>query len=112
MKFDITQNEFLVDAPSSRDIFHNYVDAPKPTPQLKCFSINELLAEKTRALYEREGRARDVYDVVHISRVFRDEIGPSDALRIVASKFAYKELDPPTVERVLARIGSETLREN
>jgi predicted nucleotidyltransferase component of viral defense system len=112
VKFDITQDELLVDVPSSRGIFHNYADAPKPTPQLKCYSINELLAEKTRALYEREGRARDVYDVVHISRVFRDEIKPSEALRIVASKFAYKKLEPPTVDRVLARIGSETLREN
>ncbi len=112
VKFDITQDELLVDVPSSRDIFHNYADAPKTTLKLECYSINELLAEKTRALYEREGRARDVYDVVHISRVFRDEIEPSEALRIVASKFTFKKLEPPTVDRILARIDSETLREN
>lgn len=41
--------------------------------------INEVLAEKTRALVERHGRARDVYDVVNISRNVRDEINAETA---------------------------------
>ncbi len=31
-----------------------------------CYSINEIIAEKARAIAERNGRARDVYDIVNI----------------------------------------------
>ncbi len=74
IKFDITQHEVLVDPPDHRAVFHGYRDALEPAPRVACYSVNEVLAEKTRALYERRGRARDVYDVVHISRNFREEI--------------------------------------
>jgi predicted nucleotidyltransferase component of viral defense system len=70
IKFDITQHELLVDPPENRAVFHRYADIPGDAFGVACYSVNEILAEKTRALYERQGRARDVYDVVHISRSF------------------------------------------
>ena len=41
--------------------------------------INEILAEKSRALMQRKGRARDVYDLVNISRNFREHADPERA---------------------------------
>lgn len=112
VKFDITQAELLADDPVRREIFHRYQDAPTPVPTIACYSVNEILAEKTRALFERRGRARDVYDVVHISRVFRDEIEPTKARRILSDKFVFKGLPEPTAEMILERLDSDTLRTN
>ena len=112
IKFDITQHEVLVDPPDHREIFHGYSDALDPAPTIACYSVNEVLAEKTRALYERQGRARDVYDVVHISRNFRDDISVEAAARIVAEKFAFKGLDLPTPQQIVDAIDKDGLQTN
>lgn len=112
IKFDITQHEVLVDPPDHREVFHGYRDALAPTPKVACYSVNEVLAEKTRALYERKGRARDVYDVVHISRNFRAEISAEASRRIVAEKFSFKGLPLPTPQEIVERIDSEGLKAN
>jgi predicted nucleotidyltransferase component of viral defense system len=112
VKFDLTQHELLVDPPDHRAVFHRYTDHIEPAPKVACYSVNEILAEKTRALYERQGRARDVYDVVHISRNSRDEIDPRRALHILRQKFAFKHLPAPTVKDILARIDADVLRRN
>jgi predicted nucleotidyltransferase component of viral defense system len=112
VKFDITQRERLVDTPDHRAVFHRYNDSIQPAPTIACYSVNEILAEKTRALYERQGRARDVYDVVHISRNFRDDIVAPRALQILHEKFAFKRLPDPSVDAILDRIDTETLRRN
>jgi predicted nucleotidyltransferase component of viral defense system len=112
VKFDVTQQELLVDLPDRRAVFHRYDDSIQPAPTVACYSVNEILAEKTRALYERQGRARDVYDLVHISRNFRDEIVAARALHIAREKFAFKQLAEPTVDGILLRVDPETLRRN
>jgi len=112
VKFDITQHEVLVDAPESREVFHRYSDAIEPAPRIACYTVNEILAEKTRALFERQGRARDVYDVVHISRNFREEIHAGRALQILEEKFAFKNIPKPSVDVILSRVDVDTLRSN
>ena len=112
VKFDITQDELLVDAPQLRNIHHDYTDAFNPAPQILCYSINEILAEKTRALFERNGRARDVYNVVNISRNFRGEIDPQRAKEIANQKFHFKGLKTPSVEYIMDSIDENILRAN
>ena len=112
IKFDITQHESLVDPPDLRRIFHRYADAPESAATIACYSVNEILAEKTRALYERQGRARDVYDVVHISRSFRGDVSPERARDVLARKFEFKALPAPSVDGILARIDNDSLRVN
>jgi len=112
IKFDITQDEFLVDTPDQRAVSHPYADAQEPEPTVRCYSIDEILAEKTRALFERQGRARDVYDLVHLSHGFRDSIDPVNASAILQKKFAFKELPAPTVELIVDRIQEGPLRAN
>ena len=112
IKFDITQDELLADTPDHRAVSHPYEDAQDPAPLVRCYSVDEILAEKTRALYEREGRARDVYDLVHLSRNFRGSIKPAKASEILRRKFEFKELPAPTVALIVERVGEETLRAN
>lgn len=112
IKFDITQDEKLVDTPDHRVVSHPYEDALDPAPRVRCYSVDEILAEKTRALYEREGRARDVYDIVHLSRDFRSSINPTKASVVLREKFGFKGLPTPTVDLVLGRVDEDTLRAN
>lgn len=112
IRFDITQDELLVDAPDHRGVSHPYEDAQDPTPRVRCYSVDEILAEKTRALYERQGRARDVYDIVHLSREFRGSITPTKASAVLRDKFEFKELPEPTVELIIGRVDEDTLRTN
>ena len=112
VKLDITQDELIVDTPQLKSIYHDYTDRTSPLPQILCYSINEILAEKTRALFERKGRARDVYDIVNISRNFRNKIDPNQTKDIAIKKFHFKGLESPTVERIMDSIDKEVLKSN
>ena len=112
VKFDLTQDELLADIPQLRNLHHDYTDALTPVPQILCYSIDEVLAEKTRALFERNGRARDVYDVVNISRNFRGEIDPQRTKEIANQKFQFKGLKTPSVEYIMDSIDENILRAN
>lgn len=112
VKFDLTQDEIIADIPQLRDLHHDYTDAFHPTPQVLCYSIEELLSEKTRALFERNGRARDVYDVVNISRIFRNEINADQTKHIAERKFHFKNLDTPSVRQITSAIDNGALRAN
>jgi len=112
VKFDLTQDELIADAPQLRNLHHDYTDAFNPAPQILCYSIEELLAEKTRALFERNGRARDVYDVVNISRTFRNKIDSERTKHIAGKKFRYKKLDSPSVKQIIGAIDSGVLKAN
>lgn len=64
IKFDLTNAEPVIDTPEVRKIFHPYPDT-LTTEGITSYSLHELIAEKTRALYER-ARPRDLYDVVYL----------------------------------------------
>ena len=59
----ITNDEPVLDPPVPRSISHSYPDALPVTARVGCYSLEELIAEQTRALIERT-RPRDLYDVV------------------------------------------------
>jgi predicted nucleotidyltransferase component of viral defense system len=110
--FDLTQDEWVVDAPQVRALHHGYTDAAQPAPMVLCYSINEILAEKTRALAQRKGRSRDVYDVVNISRNFRDSIDPERTREIAIQKFRFRNLQSPTVNQIMGTIDEGVLMAN
>lgn len=112
VKFDLTQDELIVDTPQTRALHHGYTDAIQPPPQVLCYTIDEILAEKTRALVQRNGRSRDIYDVVNISRNFRDSINPDRARNIAVEKFRFKGLQSPTVSQVMDAIDEGVLKAN
>ncbi len=112
VSFDLTQDELIVDAPQSRTLHHGYTDAANPPPMVLCYTIDEILAEKTRALVQRKGRSRDVYDVVNISRNFRDSIIPDRAREIAVKKFQFRGLQSPTVNKIMEAIDEGVLKAN
>jgi predicted nucleotidyltransferase component of viral defense system len=112
IKFDLTQDELIAEKPELRKVFNPYSDVRTKPVLIYCYSIDEILAEKTRALYERQGRARDVYDTVHLSREFRELIKPGNASEILRRKFEFKALPEPTVALILDRVDEAVLRAN
>ncbi|MCK5285348.1 MAG: nucleotidyl transferase AbiEii/AbiGii toxin family protein [Alphaproteobacteria bacterium] len=112
IKFDITNYEVITHPPDVREVYHGYSDAPEPSARVKCYSINEILAEKTRALYERQGRARDIYDVVNISRNFREDIDVDIARDSLYKKFDFKKLPTPTSKLIISSVDQKQLQAN
>jgi predicted nucleotidyltransferase component of viral defense system len=112
IKFDITNDEVISDTPVLRDVFNGYSDAPTPAIKVKCYSINEILAEKTRAMYERQGRVRDIYDVVNISRNFREEIDIQIARASLRKKFEFKSLPEPKVDGIFSMVDFDLMNAN
>lgn len=112
IKIDLTQHEVIAENPAAQTIRHFYTDAPEPPVSILCYTVNEILAEKTRALFERQGRARDVYDLVNISRNHSEEIDPPRALAVLKKKFEFKELALPSLDGFIDSINFPTLAAN
>lgn len=72
--------------------------------------MNEILAEKTRAIYERQGRARDIYDIVNISRNFREHVDIKIARDGLKKKFNFKSLPYPSVDLILSQLDFAQLK--
>lgn len=100
--FDITQHEPVLDEPVLRPIFHPYPDGPLPTDALvSTYSFEELIAEKTRALYERS-RPRDLYDVVYILTNSAAQIRLDHAREVFGEKCAAKQLSIPSAAQLVS----------
>ena len=112
VKIDLTQHELVVESPRPQPIQHPYSDRPEPPISILCYSVNEILAEKTRAIYERQGRARDVFDVVNIGRNYRESVDSTKARVVLEKKFQFKQLPSPSVSSILERIDEEILAAN
>jgi predicted nucleotidyltransferase component of viral defense system len=109
VKLDLTQDEIVIEPGVQRPVDHAYSDAPAPRPQVLCYTLDEILAEKTRALYERSGRSRDVYDVVNIDRNFRGEVSETRVRELVRRKFEFKGIALPDLGALMARIDPGVL---
>jgi len=106
---DITQHEVVVAAPTRRPIFHPYPDQLPDGATAVCYSIEELFAEKTRALLERT-RPRDLYDVVHLWDR-REHVALDTVREILAKKCEAKNLPCPTTASLIAVVRtSDELR--
>lgn len=64
IKIDLTCDELIASSPVRRNVIHGYSDWDSGVHVLS-YSLEELTAEKLRALAER-CRPRDLYDVVHL----------------------------------------------
>ena len=73
VRFDLTRQEPLLDGVDRRGVFHAYPDALPAGLSVATYSIDELFAEKLRALTERT-RPRDLYDVVFMLENRRDAL--------------------------------------
>lgn len=101
IQFDLTTDEALVLPPILRPFYHPYSDRPGHTHLIRSYPIEEILAEKTRAMRER-GMPRDLYDII---RLFRHEglnLDSGFLLELVAQKCAHRGLSVPTFAEIEA----------
>lgn len=106
---DLTQHEAIVAPLVRRPIFHPYADPLLEEAQVLSYSMEELFAEKTRALFERT-RPRDLYDVAHLWER-RSDVAISSVRELFTKKCAAKNVAAPTSTTLIAMVrGSEELR--
>ena len=96
IKLDLTADELLVLPPVDRPVSHPYSDAPEGGIMVRCYSYEEVFAEKVRALAER-GRPRDLYDVVNLFR--HEEFQPAAPIiqDVLGKKCTFKGIPFPTI---------------
>ncbi len=99
--FDFTRNEPVFAEPELRPVFHPYPDALPDDTAIQAYSIEELFAEKTRALFERT-RPRDLYDVVFILESRGGDVDLDEARNFFGSKCEAKGFPPPSSAELLA----------
>jgi len=108
--FDITNNEPLFSNSTNKHIIHSYPDIVPQDATVVTYSLHELLAEKTRALFERT-RPRDLYDVVYILENRAQEINYRQLRDLFIKKCTAKNLKPPSAQELLCLINqSEELK--
>ena len=110
LTFDVTAHEPLLAAVSVRPVHQPYADAPSPPATVRCYSLEELFAEKTRALFERT-RPRDLYDVVYMSTNAGDAIDLVAARVLFRRKCTEKRREPPRAGELASIVrGSDEMR--
>ena len=67
VKLDLTSDEVVARETVMRPIAHPYEEALPEPAEVRCYSFEELFAEKLRAMGERS-RPRDLYDIVNLYR--------------------------------------------
>ncbi len=106
---DITQHELVVGPPVRQAVFHPYPDQLPDQTRVLSYSLEELFAEKTRALYER-ARPRDLYDVIHLWER-RAAVSLDSVREMFTKKCAAKEIARPTASSLSALVrAAEELR--
>jgi len=99
IKLDLNSSEKIITPSLFQKINHPYSDTlPKPD-RVKCYSFEEVFAEKIRAMGERS-RPRDLYDIMNLfRRKFQHE--NSDNIRgLLAAKCQTKNIPIPTFESI------------
>lgn len=111
VKLDISADETVVRPPVLRRIAHPYPDAFPTEGTVRCYSFDELFAEKIRAMAQR-GRPRDLYDIVNLFRRNDLRMFPDAIRSALVEKCAAKGIVVPTAadfveSPLLAELGSE-----
>ena len=96
IKLDLCWDELLVEQPVKKRIYHPYSDSGFAF-QVQSYCIEEIFAEKLRALVERM-RPRDLYDII---RLFNDSRWSPDRKKVfeaLTKKCRYKNVEVPTMD--------------
>lgn len=95
VKLDISADEVVVRPPVLERIAHPYPDSFPFGATIRCYSFDELFAEKIRAMAER-GRPRDLYDIVNLFRRNDLRMYPDAIRSALEEKCAAKHIGVPT----------------
>ena len=95
VKLDLTHDELMINKPDVRKIHHPYSDTK--SMQIQTYSIEEIFAEKLRALVERL-RPRDLYDVIHLHGDKRWKPNQKIVRETLKKKCEFKNVPVPTMD--------------
>lgn len=98
---DLTRYERLVLSPVDRTIHHPYSDAPQEPALVPTYRLEEMLAEKLRAVLRR-CYPRDLYDVWYLLTYQRDHLDRPLSLRVLREKCRFKGYTFSSAEDFLA----------
>lgn len=104
--FDITNNEPILGIPARRPILHAYPDALAAESGVLTYALDELLAEKTRALYERT-RPRDLYDVIYLLENQRHALNLDNVRMLFRKKCEAKNIAIPTTDSLNTQVHED-----
>ena len=89
IKLDLTIYETLVLPPENRRVHHPYSDADTLDLTVSAYAMEEMLAEKVRAMLRR-ARARDLYDVWQLLTRYVEALDLGQARKVLAEKARHK----------------------
>jgi predicted nucleotidyltransferase component of viral defense system len=96
VKLDISADEPVVRPPVLQKIGHPYPDVFPGTGIVRCYSFDELFAEKIRAMAQR-ARPRDLYDIINLFRRNDLRMYPDAIRSALEEKCAAKSIAVPSV---------------
>lgn len=99
IKLDISGLEKVVRPTILRGIAHPYSDSLPVPAQVRCYSFEEVFAEKLRAMGER-GRPRDLYDIIHLFRRHDLQAEPKLIGTVLKDKCESKGVPIPTLDSI------------
>src|SRR5690606_385995 len=97
IKLDIVAGEQVVRPPVLRQISHPYSDELPSGSKVYCYNLEEIFAEKIRAMMERS-RPRDLYDIIYLYRRSDLHAEPHLIRLVLEDKCAVKGLIVPEIE--------------
>lgn len=95
VKLDLSADERVVRPPVLQQIAHPYPDAFPNGGTIRCYSFDELFAEKIRAMAQR-ARPRDLYDIITLFRRNDLRLYPDAIRSALVEKCAAKGIAVPT----------------
>ncbi|MDA1352847.1 MAG: nucleotidyl transferase AbiEii/AbiGii toxin family protein [bacterium] len=95
IKLDLSVDEVIVATPVINLVSHSYSDLTEDGFHIRCYSYEEVFAEKIRALGERT-RPRDLYDVINFYRRPESEERSPAVNNILQQKCKFKDIKIPT----------------
>jgi hypothetical protein len=93
----------VLDQVAQHSVFHPYPDKLPDGMRVSTYSLEELFAEKTRALLERT-RPRDLYDVAYIAQNLFGEIRLDHARDLFERKCRSKGIKPATATELMTLV--------
>lgn len=99
VKLDLTNDEVICSKPVRNQLYHPYSDSITELNGILTYDLEEIFAEKTRALAERM-RPRDLYDVVHLYNKKRKSMDIAKYIKILNEKCLFKGMSMPTYEQL------------
>lgn len=109
IKIDLNASEKVVHPPQLRKVLHSYSDKLPEPAQIMCYSLEEIFAEKIRAMGER-GYPRDLYDIVFIFRGGYFQSKNALIKSTLLSKCQTKGVSYPTFESIRNSPGLDELK--